>query len=88
MNAAGSATKYHAWFTVQEPAALAVLGEIVAIDRGSYNKPGTDAVGRVIRHLLEGHGIAVAVLPRQKHGDCARWCQPGAGSATQRRTSC
>lgn len=51
---------------------LALLADIVAIDSGSYDKAGIDAVGAVIQRFLISHGVAVAVLPQQKHGDCLR----------------
>ncbi len=50
----------------------ALLRQMVDIDSGSYNKPGIDAVGAVVRRFLEGHGITVETLPQSRHGDCLR----------------
>ena len=65
-----------AWLAEQRPAMIALLGEIVSIDSGSYNKPGIDAVGAVLRRFLESHGITVETIPQQKHGDCLRALVP------------
>ena len=70
------AAKIVAWLSGQQPAMIALLGEIVSIDSGSYNKGGIDAVGAAIRRFLEGHAIAVETLPQQKHGDCLRAVVP------------
>ena len=55
-----------AWLAAQEAAMIDLLREIVNIDSGSYNKPGVDAVGAVLRRFLESHGIGVATLPQAK----------------------
>jgi glutamate carboxypeptidase len=60
------------WLAQQREPMIALLREIVDIDSGSYNKPGIDAVGAVLRRFLEAHGIAVATIPQPKHGDCLR----------------
>jgi glutamate carboxypeptidase len=75
-----SETQITAWLATQQDAMLAMLREMVDIDSGSYNKPGIDAVGAVIRRFLEGHGLAVEVLPQHRHGDCLRATIPGQGS--------
>ena len=60
------------WLAHQRDPMAALLEQIVNIDSGSYNKPGVDAVGGVLRRFLESHGIRVATLPQRKHGDCLR----------------
>ena len=65
------------WLATQQDAMLALLREMVDIDSGSYNKPGIDAVGAVIRRFLEGHGLTVHTLPQSRHGDCLRATIPG-----------
>ena len=42
---------------------VALLREMVDIDSGSYNKPGIDAVGAVVRRFLAGHDIPVETMP-------------------------
>ena len=66
-----------AWLATQHDAMVALLGEMVSIDSGSYNKPGIDAVGAVIRRFLESHGLTVEILPQSRHGDCLRATLPG-----------
>ncbi len=61
-----------AWLAAQQDAMVALLRQMVDIDSGSYNKPGIDAVGAVVRQFLEGQGIAVEPLPQSRHGDCLR----------------
>ncbi len=60
------------WLAGQQSAMIGLLRELVEIDSGSHNKPGTDAVGAVLRRFLEDHGIAVETIPQKTHGDCLR----------------
>ena len=75
------------WLGTQRDAMVAMLREMVDIDSGSYNKPGIDAVGDVVRRFMAAHEIPVEVVRQQKHGDCLRatpvWDGPGAGSAAR-----
>lgn len=61
-----------AWLASQHTAMIDLLREMVDIDSGSYNKPGIDAVGNVVRRFLESHGLTVQVIPQSRHGDCLR----------------
>ncbi len=72
-----------AWLATQHDAMIALLREMVDIDSGSYNKPGIDAVGAVVRRFLESHGLTVETIAQQRHGDCLRASIPGqqAGNA-------
>src|ERR1700744_6672632 len=65
----------------QQDAMVALLREMVDIDSGSYNKPGIDAVGGVVRRFMAAHDIPLETLPQQKHGDCLRAAVPGDGPA-------
>ncbi|MCA3340859.1 MAG: M20/M25/M40 family metallo-hydrolase, partial [Roseomonas sp.] len=67
-----------AWLATQQEAMIAELKEMVNIDGGSYDKAGVDRTGAQVRRFLEGQGIAVEVVPRDKHGDCLRGVVPGA----------
>ncbi|MBV9735234.1 MAG: M20 family metallopeptidase [Acidisphaera sp.] len=71
-------THVTAWLADQQEAMVALLRDIVDMDSGSYNKPGIDAVGDVLRRFLEANGIAVERLPQRRHGDCLRALVPGA----------
>jgi glutamate carboxypeptidase len=75
-----SETEITAWLATQHDAMVALLREMVDIDSGSYNKPGIDAVGAVVRRFLEGHGLTVEALPQSRHGDCLRATIPGQAS--------
>ncbi len=81
MNADTPETDVTAWLATQQEAMTELLREMVDIDSGSYNKPGIDAVGAVVRRFMDSHGIPVETLAQQKHGDClraaARWDGPG-----------
>ena len=68
-----------AWLATQQDAMIALLREMVDIDSGSYNKPGIDAVGAVVRRFLASHDIPVEPIPQQKHGDCLRAAVPWQG---------
>jgi glutamate carboxypeptidase len=61
-----------AWLATQQDAMIALLREMVDLDSGSYNKPGIDAVGAVVRRFLASQNIPVETIPQQKHGDCLR----------------
>ncbi len=67
------------WFATQQDAMIALLREMVDIDSGSYNKPGIDAVGAVVRRFLANHAIPVETIAQQKHGDCLRAAVPWNG---------
>jgi glutamate carboxypeptidase len=61
-----------AWLATQQDAMIALLREMVDIDSGSYNKPGIDAVGAVLRRFLASQNVPVETIAQQKHGDCLR----------------
>ena len=80
-----------AWLATQQDAMIVLLREMVDIDSGSYNKPGIDAVGAVVRRFLDSQDVPVEVVPQSRHGDCLRaavpWDGPGAGSAARGETN-
>lgn len=76
-----SESQIAAWLATQHDAMVAMLREMVDIDSGSYNKPGIDAVGAVVRRFMEAQGIQVEVVRQQKHGDCLRAKVPWDGPA-------
>ena len=67
-----------AWLATQQEAMIAELKEMVNTDGGSYDKAGVDRTGAQVKRFLEGQGIAVEVVPRERHGDCLRGVVPGA----------
>jgi glutamate carboxypeptidase len=69
------------WLATQQDAMVAMLREMVDIDSGSYNKPGIDAVGSVVRRFMASHDISVETVAQQKHGDCLRALAPWDGPA-------
>ena len=60
------------WLATQQDAMVAMLREMVDIDSGSYNKPGIDAVGDVVRRFMAAQDIPVETIRQQKHGDTLR----------------
>jgi len=74
-----SASEITAWLATQQDAMVAMLREMVDIDSGSYNKPGIDAVGDVVRRFMASHDIPVETVAQQKHGDCLRALAPWDG---------
>ncbi|WP_428490019.1 M20 family metallopeptidase [Rhodopila sp.] len=72
-----SESEITAWLGTQQDAMVALLGDMVGIDSGSYDKAGIDAVGAVIGRFLESHGLAVETLTQSRHGDCLRATLPG-----------
>ena len=65
-------TTIPAWLATQRDAMTDLLRRMVDLDSGSYDKPGIDAVGDLVRQFLEVHGIPVETLPQSRHGDCLR----------------
>jgi glutamate carboxypeptidase len=76
-----SESEITAWLATQQDAMLAMLRDMVDIDSGSYNKPGIDAVGEVIRRFMASQNIPVETMAQQKHGDCLRAVAPWDGPA-------
>jgi glutamate carboxypeptidase len=72
-------TAITAWLATQQDAMIALLREMVDTDSGSYNKPGIDAVGAVVRRFLAAHDIPVETIPQRNHGDCLRAAVPWDG---------
>ena len=57
------------WLAAQKEAMLALLGEVVNLDSGSYDKAGVDAVGaRFIRFFREQE-MPTSVEPHERFGD-------------------
>jgi glutamate carboxypeptidase len=73
-----------AWLAGQHDAMVDLLRRMVDIDSGSYDKPGIDAVGAVVRDFLAAHGVGVTTIARQRHGDCLRATVNLAGPADGR----
>ncbi|WP_043363204.1 M20 family metallopeptidase [Belnapia sp. F-4-1] len=61
-----------AWLATQEEAMLKVLEAMVNTDGGSYDKPGVDAVGRIVQDFMAAEGIPVELVPQEKYGDCLK----------------
>ena len=70
------------WLASQQEAMVGLLGEMVGIDGGSYNKAGVDAVGAVLERFLAAHGVAVERLAKPAHGDCLRATVGAGGGGT------
>ena len=79
MNAQRPEAAITAWLATQADAMTGLLREMVDIDSGSYDKPGTDAVGAAAERFLHAHGIPVERLPQPRHGDCLRAAVPHGG---------
>jgi len=76
-----SESEITAWLATQQDAMVAMLRQMVDIDSGSYNKPGIDAVGDVVRRFMASQNIPVETVAQQKHGDCLRALAPWDGPA-------
>ena len=63
----------------QHQAMVALLGELVNIDSGSYNKKGVDTVEDRLRARLEAAGVACEMFPHERFGGCMAARLPGAG---------
>jgi glutamate carboxypeptidase len=61
--------KITGWLASQQEAMLALLGEVVNIDSGSYDKAGVDAVGRRFMAFFQEHGLATSVEAVEGYGD-------------------
>ena len=72
------------WLASQEGAMVDLLARLVNIDSGTYNKRGSDEVGRAIGEFLAGHGIALETLPQERFGDCLRAAVPSGAPGGER----
>jgi glutamate carboxypeptidase len=57
--------KLTGWLSAQKDAMLELIGELVNIDSGSYDKAGVEAVGRRLVRFFEGNGLIVAIEPHE-----------------------
>lgn len=60
---------------------LADLERLVNIDCGTHNKAGVDAVGAMVREMLEARNWSVQVHPQAQYGDCLEARLAGQGRA-------
>ena len=60
------------WLKEREADMIALLEKMVNTDSGSYDKPGVDAAGDVLRDFLMGEGIPVDTIAIETHGDALR----------------
>lgn len=72
------------WLAEQEGAMIGLLEKLVNTDSGSYDKPGVDAVGELIRGFLEAEGIPVETIGIDTHGDAYRATVAAPGQAGNR----
>ncbi|MEI2417989.1 M20 family metallopeptidase [Orrella sp. JC864] len=71
---AGLVDEVMEWLQSSEAAMIDMLRRMVDTDSGSYDKPGVDAVGRIVCEFLHSQGIAWEVLPSDTLGDAIRAC--------------
>src|SRR3990172_7713705 len=57
----------------------ALLGRLVNIDSGTYDKEGVDRVGAVVRQELESLGFTFGVVERAEGGNHLVGTRPGDG---------
>ena len=57
------------WLASQKEAMLALLGEVVNIDSGSYDKSGVDAVGVRFMRFFQEQGLLTTIEPHERFGD-------------------
>ncbi|MCG8355120.1 MAG: M20 family metallopeptidase [Kiloniellales bacterium] len=73
------------WLDGQQDAMVALLGRLVNIDSGSYNKAGSDTVFAALKAHFDGVGIASELIPLEAEGHNLRALVPaGAKSAGNR----
>ena len=57
------------WLAAQKEAMLALLGEVVNLDSGSYDKAGVDAVGARFIRFFQEQGLLTTIEPHERFGD-------------------
>jgi glutamate carboxypeptidase len=60
------------WLAGQRVAMLELVGSLVNIDSGSYDKAGVDAVGAQLRGFLAVHGVGFDIVADDRFGDAIR----------------
>lgn len=73
------------WLDGQKEAMLDLLGRLVNIDSGSYNKAGTDEVFRTLQAHFSQFGIASELIPLTTSGHDLRVLVPAGGEGAGNR---
>ena len=60
------------WLATQHEAMLELLCELVNTDSGSYDKPGVDASGEVLKRYFTTEGLALETVPQSLYGEQIR----------------
>ncbi|OYU47355.1 MAG: peptidase M20 [Rhizobiales bacterium PAR1] len=69
MSKTGLSQAVVSWLAAHEAEMVALLGELVNVDSGTYNKAGVDAAGEVLQHFWRAQGLSVSVIPHETFGD-------------------
>lgn len=69
MSKAGLSQAVVSWLAAHEAEMVALLGDLVNVDSGTYNKAGVDAAGEVLQRFWRAHGLSVSVIPHDTFGD-------------------
>jgi glutamate carboxypeptidase len=70
------------WLAGERAAMLGLLEDLVNTDSGSYDKPGVDAVGDLIRSFLDASGIVHETVANDTFGDGIRATVGGGANTT------
>ena len=73
------------WLDDQREAMTDLLGRLVNVDSGSYNKAGVDRVGEILEEHLAERGIETTRIPAERYGDCIRGLVPAGAPSTGNR---
>jgi len=60
------------WLATQHEAMLELLCELVNTDSGSYDKPGVDASGEVLKRYFTTEGLTLETVPQSLYGEQIR----------------
>ena len=69
------------WLASQKEAMLELVGTLVDIDSGSYDKAGVDAVGERLHAFLAAQNVTSSALANDRFGDALR-AQVGSGAGS------
>lgn len=69
MSKAGLSQAVVSWLAAHETEMVALLGDLVNVDSGTYNKAGVDAAGEVLQRFWRAQGLSVSVIPHETFGD-------------------
>jgi glutamate carboxypeptidase len=73
-----------AWLGASQGDMVELLADLVNVDSGTYDKPGVDAVGEVLKRFYASQGLEIETIPNDAFGEAFRATLPHRTADDQR----